>query len=186
LAISKKRKQNLVAQYVDMLSNARGVVVAEYRGMTVKQLDALRAKLRENNAQFTITKNTLLKIALEQVGMAVPEDLLVGPVALAIAYEDFPQTVKTVLDYSDDNEIIIVKGGITGQTAIQESQLEAISELPPLDVLRSQVAGMVTMPMSQFVSLLEEPGRQVVSVIQNATNGLVNVLAAYVQKEEAA
>ena len=185
MAINKERKQELVQEYISMLENAKGVVITEYRGMTVKHLDELRGKLREQNATFTITKNTLLKIALEQVGMAVPEDLLVGPVALAIAYEDLPATVKTVLDYSKDNELFIAKGGVLGAQAVQADRLEVISELPPLDVLRAQLLGMTTMPLTQFVGLLDEPGRQVVAVIKAATEGVVNVLAAYSQKEAA-
>jgi large subunit ribosomal protein L10 len=185
LAINKQRKDELVQQYVTMLENSKGVIITEYRGMTMKHLDELRAKLREKNAGFTITKNTLLKIALEQVGMAVPEELLVGPVALAVAYEDLPATVKTVLDYAKDNELFIAKGGVLGAQAVQENELQAISELPPLDVLRAQLIGMTTMPLTQFVGLLDEPGRQVVAVIKAATDGVVNVLAAYSQKEAA-
>jgi ribosomal protein L10 len=139
LAISRKRKEELVAEYVDMLKQAKGVVVTEYRGMTMKHLDELRGKLREKNAGFTVTKNTLLKVALREVGMAVPDDLLVGPVALAVA----------------------------------------------LEVLRAQLLGVVSMPLTQFVGLLNEPGRQLVAVIKAGSEGLVNVLAAYSQKEAA-
>jgi len=185
LAISKQRKQELVSEYVDMLERARGLVVTEYRGMTMKQLDELRGKLREKNASFTVTKNTLLKIALEQVGMAVPDVLLSGPVALVVAFEDLPNTVKTVLDYANGNEIFVVKGGILGTSVVDEKQLDAISKLPPLEVLRAQLIGMTTMPLTQLMGLLEEPGRQVVAVIQAATDGIVNVLAAYSQKEAA-
>ncbi|NDJ76302.1 MAG: 50S ribosomal protein L10 [Chloroflexi bacterium] len=186
MAITKERKQDLVQQYIDMLENAQGVVITEYRGMTVKQLDELRGKLREKNSQFTVTKNTLLKIALNEVGMAIPDDMLKGPVALAVAFDDLPSTVKTVLDYGEDNEIFVVKGGIMGASVIAEKQLEPLSEMPPLEVLRAQILGMATMPLTQFVGLLEEPGRQVVAVIRAATDGLVNVLAAYSQKEDAA
>ena len=185
MAISKQRKQELVSEYVDMLERARGLVVTEYRGMTMKQLDELRGKLREKNASFTVTKNTLLKIALEQVGMAVPDVLLSGPVALVVAFEDLPNTVKTVLDFANGNEIFVVKGGILGASVVDEKQLDAISKLPPLEVLRAQLIGMTTMPLTQLMGLLEEPGRQVVAVIQAATDGIVNVLAAYSQKEAA-
>lgn len=185
MAISRKQKEELVAGYIGMLQQAKGVVVTEYRGMTVKHLDELRGKLREKNAGFTITKNTLLKVALREVGMAVPDDLLVGPVALAVAYEDLPATVKLVLEYAGTNELFIAKGGVLGSTAVQAGELKAISELPPLDVLRGQLLGMVTMPLTQFVGLLEEPGRQLVAVIKAGSEGLVNVLAAYSQKEAA-
>lgn len=185
MALTKQRKEELVAGYVDMLERARGVVITEYRGMTMKQLDDLRGKLREKGAHFTVTKNTLLKIALDRVGMGVPEELLSGPVALAVAFEDLPATIKAVLDYADDSEIMVVKGGILGESVVDAKQLDAISELPPLEVLRAQLIGMTTMPLTQFVGLIEEPGRQVVAVIQAATDGLVNVLAAYSQKEAA-
>jgi large subunit ribosomal protein L10 len=185
LAISRKRKEELVAEYIDMLQQAKGVVVTEYRGMTMKHLDELRGKLREKNAGFTVTKNTLLKVALREVGMAVPDDLLVGPVALAVAYEDLPATVKLVLEYAGTNELFIAKGGVLGSTAVQAGELKAISELPPLEVLRAQLLGVVSMPLTQFVGLLNEPGRQLVAVIKAGSEGLVNVLAAYSQKEAA-
>jgi large subunit ribosomal protein L10 len=127
LAISKEKKHQLVKEYVDLLQGAKGFVITEYRGMTMKGLDELRAKLRENNAKFMITKNTLLKIALEEVGMAVPDDLLVGPVALAVALQDLPWTVKTVLEYAEDTEIFVVKGGVIGEAAVRAGELEAIS-----------------------------------------------------------
>lgn len=186
LAINKKRKEELVAQYVDMLQNARGVIITEYRGMTMPQLDELRNNLREKNASFTVTKNTLLKIALDEVGMAVPDDLLKGPVAAVFAYEDLPATVKAVLEYAKTNDIFVTKGGILGTTIVSEAQLGPISELPPLDTLRAELIGLTTMPLQSFLALLEEPGRQVVGVIKAASDCLVNVLAAKVQKEEAA
>lgn len=186
MAINKERKEELVAQYIEMLQHARGLIITEYRGMKMQHLDELRAKLREKNAGFTVTKNTLFKIALAEVGMAVPEDLLKGPVATVFAYEDLPATIKTVLEYADGQDLFVAKGGIMGETAISEDQLEPISELPPLDVLRAQLLGMTTMPLTSFLGLLEEPGRQVVGVIKAATDGVVNVLAAYVRKEEAA
>lgn len=185
MAITKERKRELLAQYVDMLQGASGLIVSEYRGLTMAQLNDLRARLRENNARLTVTKNTLFKLALQEVGMAVPETLLKGPVAVTIAYTDLPAAIKTVLEYAGTNEVLVVKGGIIGTSAVAADQLDAISKLPSLDVLRAQLLGMITMPMSQFIGLLEEPGRQVVAVIQAATGGLINVLTAYSQKEAA-
>lgn len=185
MAITKQRKQELVQEYVQMLQQAKGLVVTEYRGMTMKQLDDLRRKMREIDSRFTITKNTLFKIALKEAGMAVPEDLFSGPVAVAVAFGDLAKTIQAVLDYAKDNEVFVAKGGVIGTTSFPAKQLEAISMLPPLNVLRAQLIGMTTMPLTQFLGLLEEPGRQVVGVIQAATDGIVNVLAAYSQKEAA-
>jgi large subunit ribosomal protein L10 len=185
LAISRERKEKLVAEYIEMLQQAKGVIIAEYRGMTIKDVDELRARLREKNAGFAVTKNTLLKIALKEVGMAAPDDLLVGPVALAVAYDDLAATVKTVLEYAGSSELFIAKGGVIGSTAVRGKDLKTISELPPIDVLRAQLLGTVSMPLAQFVGLLNEPSRQLVAVIKAGSDGLVNVLAAYSQKEAA-
>jgi len=185
LALTKERKTQILEKYVAMLENARGMVVTEYRGMTVNQLAALRARLRENNASLVVTKNTLLKIALEQSGMAVPDELLNGPVAIAIAYQDLPQTVKNVLEFADDSDVFVIKGGIIGESVVDSPQLKTISELPPLETLRAEILGMMTMPMTQFLGLLDEPARGVVAVIKAGSEGLVNVLAAYSQKDAA-
>ncbi|NLE50930.1 MAG: 50S ribosomal protein L10 [Chloroflexi bacterium] len=185
MALTKERKTQILEKYVAMLENARGMVVTEYRGMTVNQLAALRARLRENNASLVVTKNTLLKIALEQSGMAVPDELLNGPVAIAIAYQDLPQTVKNVLEFADDSDVFVIKGGIIGESVVDSPQLKTISELPPLETLRAEILGMMTMPMTQFLGLLDEPARGVVAVIKAGSEGLVNVLAAYSQKDAA-
>lgn len=186
MAISKQRKEQLVQEYVELLKRSKGMIVTEYRGMTMKQLDELRSRLREKNASLTITKNTLFKIALGELGMAVPDDLLKGPVATIFANEDLAATIKTVLDYAKDNELFVTKGGIIGSSTVSKADLGPLSELPPLDVLRAQLLGTVTMPLQSFLGLLEEPGRQFVGVIKAATDGVVNVLAAYSQKQEAA
>lgn len=185
MALTKERKTEILDKYVSMLQNAQGLVVTEYRGMTVNQIGGLRNRLRENNASLVVTKNTILKIALEQVGMAVPDDLLSGPVAIAIAYQDLPQTIKDVLEIAGSTDVFVVKGGILSQTVVDSSQLKTISELPPLEVLRAQILGTLTMPMTQFLGLLNEPARGVVAVIKAGSEGLVNVLAAYSQKDAA-
>lgn len=185
MAITKERKQKLVEEYVGILAKSKGVIVTEYRGMTMKQLSDLRAKLRENDSALTITKNTLFKLALHEVGMAVPEDLFVGPVAVITAFDDLSKTIKAVLDHADTTDIFVVKGGVIGTSAVHGDELEAISNLPPIEALRAQLLGAISMPLAQFVGLLNEPGRQVVAVIQAGTNGLVNVLAAYSQKDAA-
>lgn len=185
MALTKERKAEILEKYISLLQDARGIVVTEYRGMTVNQLDGLRARLRENNASLVVTKNTLLKLALEQVGMAVPDELLSGPVAIAIAHQDLPLTIKNVLEFADTTDIFVIKGGILNQTVVDGPQLKAISELPPLETLRAELLGVMTMPMTQFLGLLNEPARGVVAVIKAGSEGLVNVLAAYSQKDAA-
>jgi large subunit ribosomal protein L10 len=174
LAINKERKQNLVAQYIDMLERSSGIVITEYRGLSVDRFDTIRAKMREVNAQYTVTKNTLFKIALNEVGFVVPDELLNGPVAVGFAYDNLPGTVKALLDVTKDNELLILKGAGSGGVEIfQESQLKMLSELPSLDELRATLIGMITQPAAQLMSLLVAPQRD-----------LVNVIAAYIDQHE--
>jgi large subunit ribosomal protein L10 len=150
------------------------LVITEYRGMSMSRFDTLRDKMREAGAKYAVTKNTILKIALKEVGFAVPEELLVGPVAVGFAFENLPGTVKALIDATKDNELLILKGAIANTEVFRADQLTTLSELPTLDQLRATLAGMLVQPMSQLISLMVAPQRDVVSVI-----------AAYLDKHEA-
>jgi large subunit ribosomal protein L10 len=186
LAISKKRKHELVAQYRELLEQCQGIVITEYRGMNMNQLTQLRMKLSESDSKYVVTKNTLLKIALEEVGMAAPAELIDGPVAVGFAFSDIAGATKTLLDASEDDALAIkVKGGIMGESVFSESQLEQLTKLPSLEQIRAQLVGMLTSPMTQIVGLLEAPARDVVGVLNAASSQIINVLAAYVAENEA-
>jgi large subunit ribosomal protein L10 len=186
LAISKERKRDLVEQYKALLEEAQGIVITEYRGMNMNQLTALRMKLSESGGKYVVTKNTLLKIALEEAGMAAPEELITGPIAVGFAMTDIASDTKALLDASDDDALAIkVMGGIMGESVFDETQLEQLTKLPSLDEIRAQLAGMLTSPMTQIVGLLEAPARDVVGVLDAASSQLINVIAAYVAENEA-
>lgn len=165
MAINKARKDELVAKYVEMLERSEGVVITEYRGLSMARFNTIRAKLRETGAGYNVTKNTLFRIALNQVGLAVPEELLNGPVAVGFAYENFTGTIKALIDSTKDSELLILKGAILQQTVFPQGQLKTLSELPSLPDLRSMLLGLLVQPASQLVSLTVAPQRDVVSVI---------------------
>lgn len=173
MAITKERKEEIVEQYIEMLQRANGVVITEYRGLSMPKFDAIRGKMREVGSQYTVAKNTLLKIALNEAGYVVPEDLLSGPVAVGFAFENLPGTVKALMDVTKDEDLLILKGAIAPAEVYNEAQLKILSELPTMDELRATLAGMVVQPAAQLLSLLVAPQRDVVSVI-----------AAYIDKQE--
>lgn len=176
MAISKERKTELVAAYKDFLSSASGIVITEYRGMTVTQVSDLRARLRDVQGRYIITKNTLFKIALQDLGWPVPDDLMVGTTGVAFGRENFPAVAKSVLGYSKDfPEILSIKGGVMTGQILDAAQVDTISSLPSLDELRAQLAGLIVQPAAGLVSVLNAG---VASVAQ--------VLAAYVQQQEEA
>lgn len=172
MAISKERKVELVAAYNAILEHSTGFIVTEYRGLSVAHLKELRIKLEETNAAYVVTKNTLFKRALQESDWPIPEELLAGPVATAFADGNMPGMAKTLLDFQKDHEdVLIIKGGVMLGNLLSVKEIEAISKLPSLDELRSQIAG-----------LLVQPPTGLVGVINAATASVVNVLHAYVQE----
>ncbi len=172
MAITRERKEELVAIYTELLGHATGLVVTEYHGLSTAKLDELRAKLREVNGVCLITKNTLFMIALRNAGWHIPDSMFEGPVATAFADGNLPGVAKAMLAFQKDNpEQLTIKGGLLNTRTLSPAQVETLAELPPLDELRAQLAG-----------LLVQPATGLVSVLNSATSQLVNVLHAYVQE----
>lgn len=174
MAITKERKGELVSAYTDLLANTDGFIITEYRGLTVAKLDDLRDRLRGASGAYSITKNTLFSIALRESGWVVPEDLLVGPTAVAFGNGNLPAVAKVVQAFQKENaEIFIVKGGVIAGSAFKAKDLDAIANLPTLDEIHAQIAGLVVQPAAMLAGLLN-----------SATSQVVNVLQAYVQDKE--
>lgn len=184
MAITRERKEELVAEYNDLLSNTDGFIITEYRGLTVAQMDGFRNELREKSGgAYTVTKNTLFKIALEQSGWVVPDELLKGPVAVVFGNGNLPAVAKDVIEFDKENEIFIVKGGVMSTTIFGADDVDAVSKLPTIEEIRAQIAGMFNIP-SQLLGLFTQPPSQLVGVVHAASSQVVNVLSAYVQKQE--
>lgn len=172
MAITRARKEELVALYGDILSHSTGFVITEFRGLPMGKVNDLRAKLREIDGAYVVTKNTLFRIALSNAGLPVPDDLLVGPVATGFADGSIAALAKAMLAFEKENaENFIIRGGLIGGNLVTAAQVQAISELPPLEDLRAQLAGLIVQPASGLLG-----------VINAATGSLVNVLDAFVQK----
>lgn len=166
MAISKERKNELVAQYVEWLNNSEAVVITEYSGLTMKQLDELRTKTRDAGGEFHIVKNTLGRVAFQQAGLKIPEGFLEGSTAVAFAFQDAPAMAKTITEFARTSDFVKVKGGYLTGNPIQAEDVKALAELPPLPVMRASVLGVLLAPASQLVRTIAEPARQVASVLK--------------------
>lgn len=178
MALTKGRKDELVAHYAELLSKTSGFVIVQASGLSVKEIDGLRAAVRKANGKYLVAKNTLLTKALEQAGLPIPADLLKGPNGIAFGMDNFPEVAKAILAYSADTlrvEKMKVTGGqLTGNT-LTAAEVDAISKLPSLDELRAQLIGL-------FVA----PATGIVSVLQAGNGSIVNVLHAYLEDQGAA
>jgi large subunit ribosomal protein L10 len=166
LAISKKRKDDLVSQYVAWVNQSQAMIVTEYLGMSMKQVDDLRAKVRDAGGEFHIIKNTLGEVALKQAGLSLPPKLLEGSSAVVFAFRDVPVMAKVMKDYARTSEFIKVKGGYLEKKSISAAEVMALADLPPLPVLRAQLLGTIMAPASKLVRTLAEPARQLAAVIK--------------------
>lgn len=189
LPISRARKEELVAQYVELLQQSDGLTIVNTQGMTVQQVQALRKTIWGAGGQYVVAKNTLITKALEQVEWEVPAELLKGPTAIVFGKENFPGVVKALIKHIDDENIeedkMKVTGGVLGGTSIfDESRLEEITNLPTLPEVQAQIIGLLVQPATGLVSVLNEANSGVVNVLQAADTGIVNVLAAWINKME--
>lgn len=166
LAISKQRKDELVTQYVKWVNQSQALIVTEYLGMSMKQVDDLRAKVRDAGGEFHIIKNTLGEVALKQAGLSFPPELLEGSSAVVFAFRDAPEMAKVVNDYARTSEFVKVKGGYLENRPISAAEIVSLADLPPLPVLRAQLLGTIMAPASKLVRTLAEPARQLAAVIK--------------------
>jgi large subunit ribosomal protein L10 len=173
LAISRERKEELVTQYVDLLGQSRGVFLAEYKGITVHQLEKLRADVRDANGAFHVAKNTLLRNALEATGNPIPEELLLGQTAAGFALGEIPSLAKTLVDFADEVDQFSLKGGIMAGQFLTVEEIHALAKLPSLDQLRAQILG-----------LINAPAQNVASTVANGVRQLINVVNAYATQED--
>jgi large subunit ribosomal protein L10 len=176
--ISKSRKDEIVATYVELLQKSGGFAVVETKGMPVPQVNSLRRKVLEAGGQYMVIKNTLLVKAREQVGWTVPASILKGPTGVAFGNDNFPGVAKVVLSYIDteklDAEKFKVLGGVMGgDQVLNAAGVKTVSDLPTLPELQAQIIGLIVQPAVDLVTILDA-----------ANAGVVNVLQALLDKDK--
>ena len=175
MALSRERKEELVAQYAGLLRQSKGLFLTDYSGVSVQQLEELRSEVRKAEGAYHVTKNSLLRLALQETDRPVPEEMLDGQTATGFALGELPTLAKALVDFADEQEAFQIKGGIMDGEYLTVEQIEALADLPTLDELRSQIIG-----------LINAPAQNVTSTVANGVRQIMNVLNAYSQQEEEA
>jgi large subunit ribosomal protein L10 len=157
--VKKEDKERLVAELTERLRTTDTLLVADYRGLTMPQIDELRSKLIEHGARFAVVKNTLTRRAAEAAGSEALLALLEGPTAIAFLESDGdPVAVaKALVDAARDTRVLELRGGMLEGRPVQAGEIEALAKLPPEDVLRSQVLGAITAPLTGILALFTAP-----------------------------
>jgi large subunit ribosomal protein L10 len=157
--VKKEDKERVVAELTERLRTTETLLVADYRGLTMPQIDDLRSKLIEHGARFAVVKNTLTRRAAEAAGSDALLAMLEGPTAIAFLESDGdPVAVaKALVDAARDTRVLEVRGGLLEGRPIEADEIESLAKLPPFDVLRSQVLGAITSPLTAIVGLFTAP-----------------------------
>jgi len=155
----RDQKEQVVEELTARLKAAETLLVADYRGLTMPQIDDLRTRLLESGARFTVVKNTLTRRAAEAAGTEGLLALLDGPSAIAFleADGDMVATAKALADAARATNVLEIRGGIMQGRAVTAEEVEILAKLPPADVLRGQVLGAIVAPLTALAGLLNAP-----------------------------
>jgi large subunit ribosomal protein L10 len=163
----KEDKARVVAELTERLKSADTLIVADYRGLTMPQIDGLRGRLLEHGAKFTVVKNTLTRRAAQDAGAEALLALLEGPSAIAFvdADGDMLAVAKALADSARETRVLTIRGGILAGKTISGEEVEELSKLPPIDVLRGQVLGAVIAPLTSLLALVNAPVQNLIGLI---------------------
>jgi large subunit ribosomal protein L10 len=165
LAITKERKEELVAQYQEKLRESKGYILTEHSGLSVRDFETLRGDIDELGGSFLVVKNTLAELAFKEEKVPYPDDAFIGTTAIGFATEDIPAVTKVILDLAKESESVRIKGGVVDGILYDSKKMEQLANLPPLPVVQAQLLGLMNTPASQLAGVLASSVRQVVNVM---------------------
>lgn len=163
MAFTKKQKRKMLDEYKQWISESKAVFMLDFTKMSMTEIDALRARIREAGSMTHIVKNTLMDRALSDAGYHVP--VLAGTSLCGFATGDLAALAKIFMEVSKNSQIFSVKGGYMDGRALSAADVKALADLPPLPVMRAQLLGTLNAPASKLVRTLVEPARSLAAVI---------------------
>ena len=158
--MNKEQKKIYIKEMTSQFENSEAVLVTHYQGLTVKQLDELRKRMREHGIIFKITKNRITKLALEKSKCKELSNLFTGPTAVAFS-EDAITSAKILTKFSKENENLKILGGIMGTDILDVDGVKNVATLPTLDEARAKIVGILRSPAQKIASILLAPASKI-------------------------
>ena len=158
--MDKVKKKNYISEMTTQFDKSEAVIVTHYQGLTVNQLDELRAKMREHGIIFKITKNRITKLALEKTRCKNLSDLFSGPTAVALS-EDAITSAKILTNFSKEHKNLKILGGIMGNDILDVAGVKNVATLPTLDEARAKIVGILRSPAQKIASILLAPASKI-------------------------
>ena len=158
--MNKEKKKTYINEMTAQFDKSEAVIVAHYQGLTVKQLDELRSKMREQGVIFKITKNRITKLALEKTKCKKLSNLFSGPTAVALS-KDAITSAKILTNFSKENKNLKILGGIMGNDILDVAGVKNVATLPTLDEARAKIVGILRSPAQKIASILLAPASKI-------------------------
>ncbi|MCX5751142.1 MAG: 50S ribosomal protein L10 [Candidatus Saganbacteria bacterium] len=151
-----------IARIRTKIKDSKIMILADYRGMTVKEITELRRQLRKENAEFLVLKNTLTHIALQEIGLEGIQKFLTGPLAVVFGYKDQVSPAKVLIKFCSETEKPVVKGGSLAEKILEEADVKKLAKLPAREELIAKVVGGIKSPLYSLVMVTSGPLRKLV------------------------
>lgn len=164
--LSKAAKSDIVEQFSEVFKANPSVVLVEYKGLTVKELEGLRSNLKGVDTELKVVKNTLLKIAAKDTDIEQLNDMLSGPTAIAVCDSDPTAAAKVFVDTAKDLPLLVIKGGLVEGNVVGVDEITALSKLPSRQEMMAQLLGALSSPMSNLLGTLSQLQTQLLYALE--------------------
>ncbi len=182
-----QRKIDLVEELKQIIGRASITIGADFRGLRVQEMDQMRRRLRASSVEVRVIKNSLLRRAADQAGVPDLMQIIEGPTALVLSYDDPTEAAKAVIEYARSAPpTFAIRGAFMDGQVVSADDLKALVLLPPRPVMLAQLAGQLQAPLATFVGLLESPLQELSSLLHSALSELPGLIEARAKQLETA
>lgn len=164
--MNKQEKKDAISELHEKFGRAKTAVITGYSGINVEQITELRSKLRSANVEYRVVKNTLARKASEGTGLEPLKDHFVGPVGIALGFDDVIAPAKVLSEFNKTQAKLELKVGVLDGKLLRQADIKALATLPSLDALRGKLIGLLQAPASRIVGVLAAPGGQIARVLK--------------------
>jgi large subunit ribosomal protein L10 len=164
--VNKQEKKETIDELHEKFSRAKTAVITGYTGINVEQITELRSKLRKSQVEYRVVKNTLARRAVQGTGLEPLKDYFVGPVGIALGFDDVVAPAKVLFEFNKTQEKLQLKIGVLDGKLLQQADIKALATLPSLNSLRGKIIGLLQAPASRMVGVLAAPGGQIARVLK--------------------
>jgi large subunit ribosomal protein L10 len=172
MALTKAKKEQLVADYAEKLDRSQAVILTNHQGLNVAQISNLRHRLRAVGTGYQVIKNTLFRLALEEMNLPELGELLEGPTSTTFCYEEVQPAAQVLMEFGSEAGTFAVKGGLLGSRPLGRAEIGRLATLPSQEIVLLQVLSALQSPIRGLVNVLSGPMRGLITVLQARSDQL--------------